>query len=260
MIVEFFGPPGSGKTTFSLRLADRLRDGGHPVSLKLSALPGEKSPQPTQPARKEPPARTSAPLGPAARRLMAPAYELIVNVAQRPADAGEAGVANALAHAMPRGQIFRSLRMRQYLVRLSNAWAQAARNRGIWIFDQAYIQAVASIVLVQPPMSDEAIAALLEVAPHSDLAIRVEAPEPVIESRLGQRRRQIGGGGRLFEEDGGDTVQQSALAEQIDRLLRQRDRPVLSLRSAGDELPDNCLDLAEQTIIALLNEACARIS
>jgi hypothetical protein len=46
-------------------------------------------------------------------RLMVPAYELIVNVAQRPGDTVEAGVANTLTHALPRGQIFRSLRMRQ---------------------------------------------------------------------------------------------------------------------------------------------------
>jgi hypothetical protein len=255
LIVEFFGPPGSGKTTFALRLADRLRDGGHPVSLRLSARPGEKSSRAAQPETQEP----TAPLGAAARRLVVPAYELIVNVAQRPA-AGEAGVASALAHALPRGQIFRSLRMRQYLVRLSNAWAQAERNRNIWIFDQAYIQAVASIVMVQRAMTDEAIAALLAVAPHSDLAIRVEAPELDIESRLGRRRRQIGGVGRLFEEDGGDTSQQATLAERIDGLLRRRDRPVLSLRSADDESPDDHLDVAERTIVAMLSEAYARTS
>lgn len=249
MIVEFFGPPGSGKTAFALRLADRLRDRGHSVSLRLSARPGEKSPRTAQPEKDEP----STPPGGAARRLAVPAYELIVNVAQRPAAPEDPGGASALAQALPRGQIFRSLRMRQYLVRLSNAWAQAGRNRAVWIFDQAYIQAVASIVMVQPPMTDDAIAALLEVAPQCDLAIRVEARETDMESQSGRRRRP-------FEEEGGDALQQAALAERIYGLLRRRDRAVLSLRHSGAESPDDPLDLAERAIVAMLNVTYARTS
>ena len=41
MIVEFFGPPGAGKTTFAQALAARLREGGQKVDVHLSARPGE---------------------------------------------------------------------------------------------------------------------------------------------------------------------------------------------------------------------------
>jgi DNA polymerase III delta prime subunit len=256
LIVEFFGPPGSGKTTFALALSDRLRKGGHPVTLRLSARPGEKSPGAARPGEDD----TSAPLSAAARRLMGPAYELLVSAAQRPGPPSGGRVASVLTHALPRGQIFRSLRMRQYLVRLSNAWSQAARNRNVWIFDQAYIQAVASIVMVQPPMTDEAIAALLEVAPHCDLAIRVEAPPDDIETRLGRRRRQIGGVGRLFEETLGDVSDQAALAERIEGLLRRRRRQVLSLRSGDAEAMGEHVEMAEAAIVAMSNEIFARSS
>ena len=41
MIIELFGPPAAGKTTFARTLATRLRDLGHPVELMLSYRPSE---------------------------------------------------------------------------------------------------------------------------------------------------------------------------------------------------------------------------
>ena len=45
MIVELFGPPGAGKTTFARTLAAHLRERGHTVDLILSHRPATFAPQ-----------------------------------------------------------------------------------------------------------------------------------------------------------------------------------------------------------------------
>ena len=44
MIIELFGPPGAGKTTFARALTARLRERGHLAELKLSSRPTERQP------------------------------------------------------------------------------------------------------------------------------------------------------------------------------------------------------------------------
>ncbi|WP_296712567.1 hypothetical protein [Rhodoblastus sp.] len=245
MILEFFGPPGSGKTTFAIGLANHLRASGYPVVLRLSARPGENSPAGAPPPQ---------PFSDAFRRLVVPACELMFNVAKKPNAGGSGRVASELTQALPQGEIFRALRMRQYLARLSNAWAQAARNRKIWIFDQAYIQAIASIAEVQPGIDDATIGGLLDVVPQSDLAIRVEAPVKDIETRISRRMELAGRVGRLFEERRSDAPEQAALAQRIDRLLSRRGRQVLALSSGDGELLDDHVRKAERAIVAQFSE------
>jgi hypothetical protein len=246
VIVEFFGPPGSGKTTLSLMLANRLRADGFPASLRLSARPGEEV-LPTGPQDDE---ESSASFRTAARRLIFPAYELIARTGRWSKTSPNGRVASMLSQALPQGQILRSLRMRQYLLRLSNIWSQACRSPDIWIFDQAYIQAVASIALVQPSMTDESIVALLQTAPQADIVFRVEAPINDLEIRLRRRHRHIGGLGRMFEETSVGVREHVALAKRIEKLLQRLDRQVLALNTVDDETFEENIGIAERATLS----------
>jgi RecA/RadA recombinase len=245
VIVEFFGPPGSGKTTFSLTLADRLRAQGYPASLRLSARPGEEVLMHGPHGEDEPPASFRT----AARRLIFPAYELIAKAGGWSKTAPNGRLASMLSQALPHGQILRSLRMRQYLLRLSTAWSQASDSQDIWIFDQAYIQAVASIALVQPNMTDESIIALFQAAPQADVVFRIEAPLNDLEVRLGSRHRNIGGLGRMLEETSVGVREHAVLAQRIEALLRRLDRQVVALTSIDDETFDENIGIAERVTL-----------
>jgi len=248
VIIEFFGPPGSGKTTLSLTLADRLRAHGFPASLRLSARPGEVAFTTEHRDNEEP----SASFTTAARRLIVPAYELIARSGGWSKASPDGRVARMLSQALPQGQILRSLRMRQYLLRLSNVWSQASSSPDIWIFDQAYIQAIASIAMLQPSMTDESIVALLQTAPQADIVFHVEAPINDLEIRLGRRHRNIGGLGRLSEETTVGLREHAALANRIEKLLRQRDRQVLALSSVEETFEEN-IGIAERATLSVFS-------
>jgi RecA/RadA recombinase len=230
VIVEFFGPPGAGKTTFAQALAARLREVGQTVDVHLSARPGEERATSAFNREVSPRQNLIDPL----RRLGRPLAQLItLRIAG--AQASDSST-NILVSNLPGRQQIAAFRMRQYLVRLSAAWRNARNSERISIFDQGYVQAVSSILLAMERASDDDVMAMVLVAPPSDLAIRIEARITDIEGRLRRREQTIGRLGRLFESDLGKPTDHAHAADWLQSGLRRAGRAVLSVNS-DDEHP-----------------------
>src|SRR6266478_5875106 len=184
MIIELFGHPGAGKTTFAHALSASLRDRGHVVSLFLSYRPAEPPPSVCPCAGDAIHPQAAA----VARRLIRPAAEMLALARHPVANSHDIRRALALIRILPPASMFWSLRMSQYIMRLSHAWRQASQADHIVLFDQAFVQVVCSLILSHGRALDEAlIAQALDQLPKSELLIRLDAPDETLKARLRDR-------------------------------------------------------------------------
>jgi hypothetical protein len=173
MIIEIFGAPAAGKTTFARELGDRLKREGHSVDVLLSFRPAEVDDQ-----------RAGSTILSPIRRLARPAMErLAAGLGRGVSD--NCILSSALPGILPARSPMWSLRLRQYTARLEASWRLAERSRGIVIIDQGFVQLVCSLVLLgRAPGQDQDLAArALEMIPHADLLIRLSAPSEILLAR-----------------------------------------------------------------------------
>lgn len=185
MIVELCGPPAAGKTTFAGLLARDLRDRSHHVELALSYRPTE----------------ISATVGHVAigmRRLIRPASEALAAARSGTQD----GQLRAeLMRLLPPRSLFWSVRLGQYILRLLRSWRRASGASHIVVFDQAFVQALGTLILLSRAAGTENIAQAFARIPKPDLLIHLLAPCEVLEARLRERQRRQSQFERLLELD-----------------------------------------------------------
>ena len=220
MIIELFGPPGAGKTTFVRALAASLLEHGHRAELKLSLRPGERL-------------RGADPIGlraTIARRLTHPAIEMLTLARHPLVSAQHVRASSLLVRKFTRRTGIDSIREFQYLARLSYSWHRAANVNHIVIFDQAYVQALCSLA-VRRRVNETVLAQALDFAPKADLLVRMSAPLEVVKSRLHDRTCRQGAIERMFERRLEVNLDFIQISDHLEQLLRSRDRPVICVSS-----------------------------
>ncbi|TPM92578.1 hypothetical protein [Mesorhizobium sp. B2-1-3A] len=237
VIVELFGPAGSGKTTFAHALQRRLQAQGYVAKVVLSYQPGVHS----------------TPLDPGGLWY---AFQRVVRAILRTAafvfrplnNADELRLTVKLVRILtPRNPIW-LIRFSRYILALSVAWQYSVGDREIVIFDQGFIQAVCSLSLFSGVADTASLATVLDLIPTSDLAISVDAAEPLLSKRLKDRLFHQSYMERLFEADSKTNLQSIPIIRRVKSLLLGKERSTLSIDMSDERSLQEAIFRVEREI------------
>ncbi|MCA0316700.1 MAG: AAA family ATPase [Proteobacteria bacterium] len=243
MIIELFGPPGSGKTTLALALCQRLQRQGHSTAVVLSHRQGDSG-------RSVDPGGSISALGRVGRAFL----RTLATVFQPRKHRQELRLTTSLIRLLPPKSPVWMLRFWQYILRLSRCWKRNAQTSRVVIFDQAYLQAVCSLAAFSHAADDHALAGALEAAPQADLVVRLDAPRELLERRLRDRSDREPRMEQFFDAELTTNLAAGPIADRIQWLLEQRGGSIIQVRSLDSVSLGAALDKIEYEVAQRLGK------
>lgn len=250
MIIEFFGPPGAGKTTLARSLAARLRERDYTVDLVLSHRPAERSPS----EHSTPSTSALRKISFTARRLTRPLAEVVSMILRPQGISRDLGKALNLIKILPPSNRLSSLRLLQYISRLSRAWFGRSAIAHVVLFDQAFVQAICSLTLLCGIADEAMISYALDLVPEPDLLVRLDAPTGLLEERLRDRHDLGGRIERLLELDVETSLSSRNIVDLLHETLRRKGRNVLSISSLNQESLAAAVEQMERQIVSIVEK------
>lgn len=241
MIIELFGPPGSGKTTFAYALSHRLRERGYASSVVLSYRPGDANS-----------ALDPGGIITAARRITRAVFVTFSMTFLLFGDPSEFSLAISLVRMLPPKSLIWRIRLGQYIARLSKCWSNHCNSEEIVIFDQAFVQAVCSLALFNQAADERSLERALAVTPKADVVIRLDAPREVLEARLHHRLRHEAMIERLFEAKLRTNLEAGPIVERVHDLLRKAGGTIACFSALDQPALREAIGTVEEEILAKL--------
>jgi O-antigen/teichoic acid export membrane protein/thymidylate kinase len=243
MIIELFGPPGSGKRTFAHALARRLRGEGYQVTVALSHRPRERG--------------SSVDLGIflAIFRIISAIFSTSKILLSPRGRIKDLSTSLSIIRMMPPKKRIWRARLWQHILKLSRRWDEAKQSRDVVIFDQGYVQAIASLAMFNGTADKAALAKALSLAPAADFTLRVVAPRAIVETRLQQRMEHEAPAERIFEADFDTNMRAFGVFQSINEILVASDRKVIPIQTLDDQSSLEGIQCVERKIISKILQA-----
>ena len=244
MIIELFGPPGGGKTTFASALTAFLRERGQAVDPLMSYRPAEHA------RALAGTAHTWCPAGAPLQRLVRPLAETLATAGHLVSHPNDYRATAELMRLLPARDFTWAFRLRQYLWRLFRIWDIAVLSSDVVVFDQAFVQAVGSLALLAQAPEGACIERALDAIPKADLLIQLDAPRDTLAARLTHRQQHQGRIERLLELDMQTNLAFGDTINDLQARLRARGRPVLRLECTDQPTLRTGVETASAAVLA----------
>ena len=220
MIIELFGPPGAGKTTFTRALCQELAERG----ITAKTVNGYRLIEYGEIIDEDLAGRHSI------RRIFRKiATSGPILLTPLPRDSVEAQL---LAKVPPRSRTW-LWRMKVDIALLFEAWREAQRSQGCFIFEEGRLQSLSALLLLARTPDMDAVRDCLAILPRPDMLVQLDAPPEALHQRLVNRHaRQSFLEVLLFEMNVDRSLKQADLSREIGECARQADWPLVRVNSA----------------------------
>ena len=236
MIIELFGPPAAGKTTFAHALAKALEKNGFDAQLIESSRPAEGGSIQVERMQGLSWCETALanPLSRAAKAVSA-APILLTGLRTDELTA-------SLMNLLPPRTLLRSIRCHRFLSLLSRSWKMASASDRIVVFDQGFLTALCSMALFARFVDRSIIARGLALIPRPNLLVRLDAPRATLEARLRSRLARQGAVERLFEFDLQTNLRQVETIREVADMLQEQGRRMMHVNSLDRRLLEDAVE------------------